>query len=98
MAEPLDPSELDRRRRERDKKEAAEATAQREREAVEATDNGLLNGIVQRLKETGTSCLPDELAAELNDSDPEAVRRALERAVKAGTVTESHGRYSARTN
>ena len=45
-------------------------------------------------RQTGDEYTPAELAAELG-AEPEAVLRALEHAVKAGTVTELNGRYRA---
>jgi len=96
MATPLDPNQQLERERERQAREAAEQRAEDERAAEEAQANTTYNAVVMRLQQTGAQFTPAALAAALGpELDPDEVRRALERAVKAGSVAESQGRYSA---
>ena len=94
LATPLDPKQLARRAREQQVREAAEEKAQLDRRVVEAGDYTLMGVVVERLTRSGESFDCASLASQLN-SEPDAVRRALDLAVKAGTVTESNGRYRA---
>ena len=94
MATPLDPKQLTRRAREQQAREAAEEKAQLDRRVVEAGDYTLMGAVVERLTRSGESFDCASLASQL-DSEPDAARRALHLALKAGTVTESNGRYRA---
>jgi hypothetical protein len=94
VATPLDPKQLARRAREQRAREAAEEKAQLDRRVVEAGDYTLMGVVVERLTRSGESFDCASPASQL-DSEPDAVRRALDLAVKAGTVTESNGRYRA---
>ena len=93
MATPLDPKQPARRAREQRAREAAEEKAHLDRR-VEAGDCTLMGVVVERLTRSGESFDCASLASQL-DSEPDVVRRALDLAVKAGTVTESNGRYRA---
>lgn len=94
MATARDPNELDQLARARQAKEAIEAAAELERNAVEAHENNLRAAVVAHLTRSGTARTPAELASEL-DAEIDAVRLALDQAVKAGTLTERDARYSA---
>ena len=95
MPTSFEPNELDARRRKQDAKEAAERAAEHERRAIEAQENSTYAAVVAHLQQTGRSFDVAELAAELDNQEHETIRHALERGIKAGTLTESYGRYGA---